>query len=581
MDIFDLLTMVGGLCLFLFGMSIMGQALERRAGGRLRSVLGRLTRSPAMGLFTGMGVTAAIQSSTATTVMVIGFVNSGLMTLRQAIYVIMGANVGTTVTAWVLSLAGLESGNLWVRLLKPASFTPVLALIGVILYMGGKGDKKKDTGTILLGFATLMFGMETMSEAVAGLGELPGFQRIFVAFQNPILGVLAGAALTAIIQSSSASMGILQALAVTGQVSYGAAIPIIMGQNIGTCATAMLSSVGANRNAKRAAMVHLLFNVIGTAVWLTVFCLVRGGIHPAVLEGSASLLGIAAAHSVFNVLCILLMLPLAGVLEGLVDRLVPEGGGPEAQSQLDQRLLWTPPVALERCREVAGEMARLAAENLRAGLGSLGAYDATQAEAIREKEARLDQDEDILSTYLVRLSASPISQADSAQAAKLLKIIGDFERIGDHGVNLLESAEALEEKELRPTDAAMEELGMLERAVGEILDLALTAFREDDPELTGQVEALEEVVDQIKEEMRSRHVGRMQRGECSTEMGFVWSDVLTDLERVADHCSNIAGCVAEMAHRDLNVHRSLRELRQGDGDFRRQVEEYEKKYALG
>ncbi len=580
MDIFDLLTMLGGLSLFLFGMSIMGEALERRAGGQLRSLLGRITGSPAAGLLTGMGVTAVIQSSSATTVMVVGFVNSGLMTLRQAIYVIMGANVGTTVTAWILSLAGVSSGNVWVRLLKPSSFTPVLALVGLILYMTAKKDKRRDTGTILLGFATLMFGMETMSGAVAGLGELPGFQRLFLAFQNPVLGVLAGAVLTAVIQSSSASVGILQALAVTGQVSYGAAIPIIMGQNIGTCATAMLSSVGANRNAKRTAMVHLLFNVIGTAVWLTVFCLVRLLVQPVFLGGPASLWGIAVAHSVFNVLCTLLMLPLAGLLEGLVNRLVPEGTGEERLEELDERLLWTPAVALERCRELAVEMANLAVENLRWGLSSLTEEDPEREERLRKREKKIDHYEDILSTYLVKLSARPIGQEDNAQAAKLLKLIGDFERIGDHGVNLLGAAETLREKEWSLSQAAREELERLSGAVEEILALALEAFLTNDLEPAARVEPLEEVVDRLKEEMRSRHIRRMQKGECALEVGFVWSDVLNDLERVADHCSNIAGCVMEMEHYGMNIHESLRERRETGEEFQRQVELYGKKYAL-
>ena len=358
MDIFQVLTMVGGLSLFLFGMDLMGQALERRAGEGLRTLLGRLTTNRAVGLLTGMAVTAIIQSSSAATVMVVGFVNSGLMSLTQAINVIMGANIGTTVTAWLLSLAGIDSGNVFVKLLKPSSFTPVLALIGIVLYMSGKNTKKQDTGTILLGFATLMFGMETMSGAVSGLGKVPAFQSLFLLFRNPILGVLAGAVLTAVIQSSSASVGILQALAVTGQVSYSAAIPIIMGQNIGTTVTAMLSSVGANRNAKRAALVHLSFNVIGTAVWLTVFCVVKAVLRPALLDQPASLFGVAAAHSVFNILCTLLLLPLSGVLERLVVHLLPDDKRPEAQVELDPRLLDTPPIALERCREVTADMAR-------------------------------------------------------------------------------------------------------------------------------------------------------------------------------------------------------------------------------
>lgn len=580
MDLFDLLTMLGGLSLFLFGMNVMGQALERRAGGRLRSVLGRLTGSPAMGLLTGLGVTAVIQSSSATTVMVVGFVNSGLMTLKQAVYVIMGANVGTTVTAWVLSLAGISGGSFWVRLLKPSSFTPVLALMGIILYMSGKSEKKRDTGTILLGFATLMFGLETMSGAMAGLGEVPGFRQMFLVFQNPVLGVLAGAVLTAVIQSSSASVGILQALAATGQVSYGAAIPIIMGQNIGTCATAMLSSVGANRNARRTAMVHLLFNVIGTAVWLTVFCLARGLIHPAFLEGPASLWGIAVAHSVFNVLCTLLMLPLAGVLEALVNRLVPEAREPEDPVELDERLLMTPAAALERSRTLTAEMARTGAKALREAMGVWEEFSPQRAQEVWDLEKRTDHYEDILGTYLVRLSEKPISGEDSREAAKLLKLIGDFERLGDHAANLAAGARELEEKELTFSSGAVAERRVIFSAVEEVVDRAVGAFLTDDLELASTVEPLEQVIDRLKEEMRTRHILRLQRGECSVEAGFVWNDLLTDLERVSDHCSNIAGCVMEMAHNDLNLHQALHQLRHDEGRFRRLYEEFRQKYAL-
>ncbi len=417
MDIFDALTLAGGLSLFLFGMSLMGQALERRAGGQLRSLLERLTAGKLTGLLTGLGVTAVIQSSSATTVMVVGFVNSGLMTLKQAINIIMGANIGTTVTAWVLSLAGIDSGNVFVQLLKPSSFTPVLAVIGIVFYMFCKSAKKKDTGMILLGFATLMFGMETMSGAVSSLRDVPAFRQMFVLFTNPVLGVLAGAVLTAVIQSSSASVGILQALAATGQVSYGAAVPIIMGQNIGTCVTAMLSSVGANKNARRAALVHLSFNVIGTAVWLTVFCLLRSLLHPALLDEPASLPGIAVSHSLFNLLCTLLMLPLSGFLERLVTALVPDARQPEVFEELDERLFATPSIALERCHAVAASMAETAAASLKESLASLRDGSPDLAASIRDKEDRTDHYEDILGTYLVTLSTRQIGEADSREAA--------------------------------------------------------------------------------------------------------------------------------------------------------------------
>lgn len=580
MDIFDVLTMVGGLSLFLFGMNVMGQALERRAGEKLRSLLGRLTTNRAAGLLTGLGITAVIQSSSATTVMVVGFVNSGFMTLRQAVNVIMGANIGTTVTAWVLSLAGIDSGNLFVRLLKPSSFTPVLAFAGIILYMFCRNAKKKDTGMILLGFATLMFGMETMSGAVSGLRDVPQFQNLFILFRNPVLGVLAGTLLTALIQSSSASVGILQALAVTGQVTYGAAVPIIMGQNIGTCVTAMLSSIGANKNAKRAAMVHLSFNVIGTAVWLTVFCLCRAAFRPVFLDEPASLFGIAVAHSIFNVLCTLLMLPLSGFLERLVIRLVPEANQPETHNELDERLLAAPPIALERCREVAFDMAGLSVDALKEGMAVLRKYSPELADAIREKEEKTDHYEDILGTYLIRLSTKQISEADSAEAAKLLKMIGDFERISDHAVNLLESAEEMLEKGLEFTAPAALELQTISSAVDEILDLALKAFLNDDLKSASMVEPLEQAIDQLKEQMRTRHILRMQQGLCSIDAGFIWSDLLTSLERTADHCSNIAGCVIDMAHHNMNLHESLRSIRNESEDFQQRFKAYAGKYSF-
>lgn len=580
MDIFDILGLMGGLSLFLFGMNVMGQALERRAGGNLRSLLGKLTTNKAAGLLTGLGITAVIQSSSATTVMVVGFVNSGLMTLKQAINVIMGANIGTTVTAWVLSLAGIESGNVFVSLLKPSSFTPVLAMVGIIFYMFCKGDRKKDTGMILLGFATLMFGMETMSGAVSGLRNVPGFQSLFIMFQNPVLGVLAGAVLTAVIQSSSASVGILQALAVTGQVSYGAAIPIIMGQNIGTCVTAMISSVGANKNAKRAATVHLSFNVIGTAVWLTVFWLIHAFFSPVFLDQPASLFGIAVAHSVFNLLCTILMLPLSGFLEKLVNRIVPDAKQPEIQSELDERLLSTPAIALERCHKVAADMAGTAISALKESLEYLHHASPQLAASIREKEERTDHYEDILGTYLVKLSAKQISGADSAEAAKLLKMIGDFERISDHAVNILESAEEMQGKSLVFTADAESELGIIIAAVNEILDLSLAAFLADDLETASMVEPLEQVIDRLKEQMRIRHIFRMQQGRCSIDAGFIWSDLLTNLERTSDHCSNIAGCVIDMAHHNMNIHESLRAIRNDSEDFQRKYTKYAGKYSF-
>ena len=448
MDLFDILEMIGGLCLFLFGMNLMGEALERAAGNSLRSLLSKLTTNRMLGFLTGMAVTAVIQSSSATTVMVVGFVNSSLLTLGQAINVIMGANVGTTVTAWLLSLGGIDGDSLFIQLLKPTSFTPVLALIGIVYYMFVKDVKKKDIGMILLGFAVLMFGMDTMSGAVKGLRDEAWFTNLFLLFTNPILGVLAGALLTAIIQSSSASVGILQALSSTGAVSYAAAIPIIMGQNIGTCVTAMLSSVGATKNAKRAAIVHLLFNILGTAICLALFLLVNRIFSPAILGASASYLGISICHTIFNILCTVILLPSGNLLEKLVCKIVPDAVEPEQIVELDERLFASPSLALERSRILTVEMAGIACQALRDGIASLTALTPELAQKIRDAENKTDHYEDILGTYLVKLSALKIGAGESEEAAALLKVIGDLERVGDHALNLLEAAEELKAKDI-------------------------------------------------------------------------------------------------------------------------------------
>lgn len=576
-NIFSLLTMLGGLCLFLFGMNVMGNALERRAGGSLQAMLGKLTSGKLAGFFTGLGVTAIIQSSSATTVMVVGFVNSGLMTLRQAINVIMGANVGTTVTAWILSLGGISGDNIIVQLLKPMSFTPVLALIGIILYMFCKTDKKKDTGTILLGFAVLMFGMDIMSESVSFLKELEGFRNLMLMFKNPVLGVLAGAVLTAIIQSSSASVGILQAFAKAGQVSYGAAIPIIMGQNIGTCVTALLSSFGTNRNAKRAAMVHLAFNVIGTAVWLGVYSVVYYFFDLAVLSESASMLGVSILHSAFNIACVILLLPLSGVLEKLAYKLVPQEKTPEKTTVLDDRLLETPPLAIDRCRTLANEMASDAVTALRYGMACLTEYDEKKIEYINKIEDKTDEYEDLIGTYLVKLSSRQLSDADSMESAKLLKIIGDLERISDHAVNLTDSAQEMRDKKLSFSDSAAAELKNLMSATEEILSLTENALVNTDLASAANVEPLEQIIDRLKENMRTNHILRLQKGDCTMETGFVWSDILTNLERTSDHCSNIAGCVIDGEQHNLNIHESLREEKYSEF-FKKQYESYKEKY---
>jgi phosphate:Na+ symporter len=572
------LTFIGGLCLFLFGMTVMGDALERRAGSKLQGLLAKLTTNKAAGLFTGMGVTAVIQSSSATTVMVVGFVNSGLMTLKQAINVIMGANVGTTITAWILSLAGVEGDSFLVELLKPMSFTPMLALIGVIMYMFCKSHKTKDTGTILLGFAVLMFGMNIMSEAVAGLSDVKAFTDLFIMFKNPVLGMLAGAVLTAIIQSSSASVGILQALAMTGAVSYGAAIPIIMGQNIGTCITALLSSVGANRNAKRTALVHLSFNVLGTAIWLTVYSIIKYTVSPALFDESASLAGIAVAHSAFNIACTLIMLPLSSVLERLVYVLVPQTKDPDEITMLDERLLLTPAIAVEQCRDKAFEMAGVALGAMKNALDCFTDYTDEKAEKIRKAEGKTDKYEDMIGTYLVKLSSSQVSDRDSAESTKILKIIGDLERVSDHAVDLLRSAEEMLEKQLTFSESANAELKNLFNAIDEILTLTEQAFKTSDLKIAETVEPLEQVIDKLKTAMRNGHIERLQQGVCSIETGFVWSDILTNLERTSDHCSNIAGCVIDAENKNLNLHESLGAAKTDSEYFKEQYKFYKEKY---
>ena len=557
MSFFDVLNLIGGLCLFLFGMTFMGRALERRAGNGLKVLLGRLTTNRFAGLATGLGVTAVIQSSSATTVMVVGFVNSGLMTLRQSINVIMGANIGTTVTAWILSLAGIDSKNFFVSLLKPSSFTPILALIGIVFYMMSKNSKRKDTGMILLGFATLMYGMEAMSGAVSGLRNVPEFQQLFLAFTNPLLGVLAGAILTAIIQSSSASVGILQALASTGAVTYGAAVPIIMGQNIGTCVTALISSVGTNKNAKRAALVHLSFNVIGAAVWLTVFWIIKAVFAPIILTQSASLMGIAVSHSVFNILCTMLMLPLSGVLEKLVSKLIPDAKEPEKAKELDERLLGSPALALNQCKQVLNSMALTAIDAFQKSIECVLNYDAHSSETIRKAEDDTDHLEDLIGTYLLKLTSRQLGEEESVKATEYLKLIGDYERIADHAVNILESAEEKSSKKVIFSESAIAEYKTICDAVVEILMLSYAAFSKEDFNSARKTEPLEQVIDTLKEKLRTRHFLRLQKGECSVAAGFIWSDLLT-----------------------MNIHENQRVLRNSNEDYKQQYEVFQQKYRL-
>ncbi|MBQ8002512.1 MAG: Na/Pi cotransporter family protein [Clostridia bacterium] len=578
---FDLLGLIGGLCLFLFGMNIMGSALERRAGDKLSALIGKLTDNRMMGFLTGLGVTAIIQSSSATTVMVVGFVNSGIMTLKQSIGVIMGANIGTTVTAWILSLGGIgEGAGVVLQLFKPSTFTPVLALVGIVLYMFTKSSKKQDTGMILLGFATLMFGMDAMSAAVSALRDNEAFCSILTMFSEPILGVIAGAILTAIIQSSSASVGILQALSSTGAVTYGAALPIIMGQNIGTCITAVLSSFGANRNAKRVAVVHLSFNVIGTAILLTVLYIVRATLAPPLLSVAADYVGISVAHTCFNVICTAILLPCAGLLEKLACRLVPDAKVEETETELDERLLATPSIALEHCYRFTEEMANCAIESLRASMAAIGNYSDSKAEELMAAENKVDHYEDVIGNFLVKLSSHNLDGSDSVRVARLLKVIGDLERISDHSINIVKSAEEIRNKDIKFSASAQGEIKVLSEAIDEILTLTLKAFVNEDLASAQTVEPLEQAIDKLKDEMHLRHIYRLQNGRCSIETGFVLSDILTNLERVSDHCSNIAGCIIETAHNNMNLHEGIRAIKSEDPTFWDTYKKYLGKYTL-
>ena len=583
MDIFNVLTMIGGLCLFLFGMNLMGQALERRAGGKLRSLLDKMTGSVFAGFLTGLGITAIIQSSSATTVMVVGFVNSGLMTLRQAINVIMGANVGTTVTAWLLSLGGIDSGNFWIKLLKPSSFTPVLALIGIIYYMFCKDNKKKDTGMILLGFATLMFGMETMSGAVAGLKDVPAFTNLFVAFQNPLLGVLAGALLTAIIQSSSASVGILQALAVTGSVSYAAAIPIIMGQNIGTTVTALISSAGANKNAKRTAFVHLYFNVIGTILFLCGFYGLNALISFAFFNETANTFGIAIVHTIFNVVTTAILLPFNRLLEKLAILTVPDSPSDKKQENtlLDERLLTTPSVAVGRAMLTGGDMAEICRTALLQAMSTTRVWNDAIADEVIRKEDAVDHYEDVLGTYLVKLSAKHLSVEDNRSVNTLLHTIGDFERVSDHAVNIIKTAQEIRDKDIQFSEEALNDLSVLEAAVQDIVNRTVDAFQKCDTYAAGKIEPLEQVVDGLVREVKTRHIARLQAGVCTIEYGFVLDDLLTNYERIADHCSNIAVAMIEVAADKFDTHEYLNNVKHGGSvKFERRYEKYRGRYTF-
>ena len=593
MSVFDILTMIGGLALFLYGMEVMGNGLSKASGGRMERILEKMTDNIFKAVLLGAGVTAVIQSSSATTVMVVGFVNSGIMKLSQAVGVIMGANIGTTVTSWLLSLTGIQGDNFILTLMKPSSFSPILAVIGVGFLMFSKNEKKKDIGTIMIGFTVLMFGMETMSDAVKPLADVPEFANILLMFKNPLLGMLAGLVLTAVIQSSSASVGILQSLCVTGAVSYGAAIPIIMGQNIGTCVTALLSSIGASKNAKRTAFVHLYFNIIGTAIFMIIFYVLNAVLHFSFIDSIANPAGIAVIHSVFNIFATAILLPFHSGLEKLAILTVrtsdedekqsvqPEEEGQDMLLLLDDRFIEKPGFAMENCYSVTSHMAELSRQALFIAMELLQKYDETKAENVLKLENKVDHYEDRLGTYLIRLSSRDLSEKDSKSLSMLLHCIGDLERISDHAVNIMEKAQEMNEKQLTFSDKGAQELEVYSRAVRDIMNMSIEAFKNDDIHLARQVEPLEEVIDYLNDELKQRHVRRLRSGECSVELGFVLSDITINYERVADHCSNLAVDLLRIHENVFDVHEYLEGLKENkDAAFREAYQKDKADYAL-
>lgn len=586
MDIFGILSLVGGLALFLYGMNVMGAGLEKVSGGRLERVLEKLTSNPLKAVLLGAGVTAVIQSSSATTVMVVGFVNSGIMRLSQAIGIIMGANVGTTVTSWLLSLGGIEGDSLFIRLLKPSSFSPVLALIGIILVMSGKNDKKKNIGEIFLGFAVLMYGMEAMSGAVKPLADVPEFTNILIMFQNPVLGVLVGALLTAVIQSSSASVGILQALSVTGAFTYGSVLPIIMGQNIGTCVTAMISSVGANKNAKRAAFVHLYFNIIGTILFLLCYYILNAVFRFPFTDETVGYTGIALIHSIFNIFTTLALLPATGLLERLAYLTIPESADEKEDSKdefplLDERFLATPSFAIEQCHTVVKQMAELSKEAFLGAMGLVSHYSGKLAKKVIEQENTVDRYEDKLRAYLTKLSGQSLGYTDSQNVSTLMHCITDFERISDHAANVVELVQEMKKKDLSFSKKAEEEMETFGNAISDILERSIGAFISEDEALARTVEPLEEVIDELNKDVKKRHVKRLRKGKCTIELGLALSDIATNYERVADHCSNISVYMIQVQDNQLEEHEYINYLKEEDNRyFTEQVAEFKKKYLL-
>ncbi len=587
MDIFDVLNMVGGLSLFLYGMNIMGNGLSKMAGGKLETILEKLTTKRIFAVLLGAGVTAVIQSSSATTVMVVGFVNSGIMKLSQAVGVIMGANIGTTITSWMLSLTGIEGSTLFIKLLKPSSFSPVLAAIGIILVLSSKVEsKKKDIGGILLGFAILMFGMETMSNSVSGLADNTSFTRLMIAFSNPIVGMIVGAVLTAIIQSSSASVGILQALCATGSINYSVAIPIIMGQNIGTCVTSIISSVGASKNAKRAAMVHLYFNLIGTILFMLIFYSLNFLINFAFLRDSANAAGIAVIHSLFNIGATIILFPFSDGLVKLAELTITDGNvkeeQPETTVSIDERFLERPAFAMELCRNKAREMAELTKRSIGLALEVLLEYDADKANEVIRLESVADEYEDVLGSYLVKLSSKNISKTDSQSMSIILHSISDFERITDHAMEIVRSSDKINNKKLSFTKNAKKEISVLSRAVNDICALTVDGFCSGDDQKAIHVEPLEEVIDTLSKKIKENHIKRLKKGKCTIEMGFILEDILSGLERVSDHCSNIAVEMITIYDNDYNTHEYFKSFSENEQAlFNKEYEELIKKYPIG
>ena len=582
MDIFSLIMVAGGLAFFLYGMSIMSTGLERMAGGKLEKLLKSMTDNVFKSLLLGAGITIAIQSSSATTVMLVGLVNSGIMTIEQSVGIIMGSNVGTTLTAWLLSLVGLESSNMFLKLLKPENFSLIFALIGILLIMTSKKQKKKSIGSILIGFAILMYGMKLMSDAVAPLADMPEFAQVLTAFRNPLIGVLIGALVTGIIQSSAASVGILQALALTGTITYGMAIPIIMGQNIGTCVTSLISSIGVNKNAKKVSVVHISFNLIGTVVFMIIYSVCRGLLEVSLLESPINSFGIAVVHSIFNIGTTVILVPFNKLLVLIADFVIP-GNGEDEESTiiLDERLLATPSIAISEANSAAAEMARIAKSEIIRALDIMVKYDEDKAEEIVHLENRLDSYEDAVGSYMVKLNGTQLSEADSLESNKILYAIGDFERLGDHGVNIMYSIRKAYEANLEFTDDAKEEIAVLVDAVKEIVYLATQAYIGNNINTAICVEPLEQVIDNIVLSMKSRHMVRLKEGKCSIDMGFILQDILLNCSRISDHCSNIAAAVIEIYERhSYDTHKYLNTVKSGDKIFDNLFEDYSEKYSI-